>query len=100
MLAIDGVAPLAKMAQQRTRRFMAAHLEAQRKSLEATVRGSVQHISLAGGSRLVRQGALWHAVGAGGLQGVRQLHHCVPHGFVWDRLNVGEALEVVQLCQW
>ena len=57
MMAIDGVAPLAKMAQQRTRRFMAAHLEARRKSLEATVRGSGQRISLAGGSRLVRQGA-------------------------------------------
>ena len=57
MMAIDGVAPLAKMAQQRTRRFMAAHLEAQRKSLEATVRDAVQHIGVAGGSRLVWQGA-------------------------------------------
>eukprot|EP00891_Asterochloris_glomerata_P005074 jgi/Astpho2/5074/Aster-08011 len=42
MMAIDGVAPLAKMAQQRTRRFMAAHLEAQRKSLEATVRREME----------------------------------------------------------
>ena len=67
MMAIDGVAPLAKMAQQRTRRFMAAHLEAQRKSLEATVRGVLQPISLAGGSRLVWQGGLWHAVSAAAL---------------------------------
>ena len=58
MMAIDGVAPLAKMAQQRTRRFMAAHLEAQRKSLEAMVRGAEQRISLAGGSGLVWQGAV------------------------------------------
>ena len=34
MIAIDGVAPQAKICQQRTRRFMSAHTEQLRKGIE------------------------------------------------------------------
>ena len=37
MIAIDGVAPQAKMCQQRTRRFMSAHTEHLRKGIEKEV---------------------------------------------------------------
>ena len=37
MIAIDGVAPQAKMCQQRTRRFMSAHTERLRRKIEAEV---------------------------------------------------------------
>ena len=37
MIAIDGVAPQAKMCQQRTRRFMSAHTEQLRKGIEKEV---------------------------------------------------------------
>lgn len=37
MIAIDGVAPQAKMCQQRTRRFMSAHTEYLRKGIEKEV---------------------------------------------------------------
>lgn len=37
MIAIDGVAPQAKMCQQRTRRFMSAHTERLRKGIEKEV---------------------------------------------------------------
>ena len=37
MVAIDGVAPQAKMCQQRTRRFMSAHTERLRKGIEKEV---------------------------------------------------------------
>ena len=37
MVAIDGVAPQAKMCQQRTRRFMSAHVEQIRKKTEMEV---------------------------------------------------------------
>ncbi len=37
MIAIDGVAPQAKMCQQRTRRFMSAHTERLRKGIENEV---------------------------------------------------------------
>ena len=43
-----------------TFKVMAAHLKAQRKSWDATVRGAVQHVSLAGSSRSVGPcGMLW-----------------------------------------
>ncbi|KAL0046758.1 hypothetical protein WJX82_009320 [Trebouxia sp. C0006] len=38
MIAIDGVAPQAKMCQQRTRRFMSAHTERLRKGIEKEIR--------------------------------------------------------------
>ncbi len=37
MIAIDGVAPQAKMCQQRTRRFMSAHTERLRRKIEIEV---------------------------------------------------------------
>jgi 5'-3' exoribonuclease 2 len=49
LVAMDGVAPTAKMAQQRGRRFYAAHLERQREEVE----------------RQVRRGAPWAAVLSG-----------------------------------
>jgi hypothetical protein len=38
LVAMDGVAPSAKMAQQRGRRFYSAHLECQRRGIERQVR--------------------------------------------------------------
>ena len=44
MIAIDGVAPQAKMCQQRTRRFMSAHTEHLRKGIEKEVLSGISFL--------------------------------------------------------